>query len=97
MKDELRTITMGPVAVKKGDTATLKPDQSVVAGGSFAIFARGAAKKTEISCGSIGTLSTDKPFIGDVLDAKKAAELNAGLKIESNADVSIVAFYTPPV
>jgi len=82
--------------LKKGDSTTLKPDQPVVSGGSISIFARGADKKTEISCGTFGTLSTDKPFIGDVLDSKKAAELNAGLKIDSNAEVSLVAFYTPP-
>lgn len=97
VKDELRTQTLGPVALKKGDTTTLKPDQPVVSGGSIAIFARGADKKTSVSCGTFGTLSTDKPFIGDVLDTAKAKELNAGLKVESNADVSLVAFYTPPV
>jgi hypothetical protein len=96
VKDELRTKTLGPIALKKGDSATLKPEAPVASGGAIAIFARGADKKTEITVGSFGTLSTDKPFLGDVLDAKRAAELNAGLKIDSNADVSLVAFYTPP-
>lgn len=96
VKDELRTQTLGPVSLKKGDTTTLKPDSPVASGGSIAIFARGADKKTEVTVGTFGTLSTDKPFLGDVLDSKKAAELNAGLKIDSNAEVSLVAYYTPP-
>jgi hypothetical protein len=95
VKDELRTRTLGPVAMKKGETTTLKPDEPVVAGGAIAIFARGATKKTEVTCGSFGTLTTDTPFIGQVLDTQKAAQLNAGITLASNADVSVVAFYTP--
>ncbi|MBX3226871.1 MAG: hypothetical protein KIT84_38365 [Labilithrix sp.] len=94
VKDELRTVTLGPVAITKGASATLKPDQPVAAGGAFAIFARGADKSTEVTCGILGTLTTDTPFLGKVLDEAQAKALNAGLKLDSNADVSVVAFYT---
>lgn len=96
VKDELRTITIGPVTVQKNQTATLKPDQPAKAGGSLAILARGADKKLEVSFGALGSLTTDKPFLGEVLDAAKAAQLNAGITISTNADASVVAFYTPP-
>jgi hypothetical protein len=95
VKDEITTKTLGPVALKKGESSTLKPDEPAVSGSSFTILARGANKKTEVTVGTFGTLSTDKPFIGEVLDAKKAEELNKGLRIESNADVSVVAYITP--
>lgn len=96
VKDELRTTTLGPISVPKGETMTLRPDAPVKAGSRVAFFARGAGKKTEVTCGPFGTLTTDKPFHGEVIDASKAAQLSAGITISSNADVSVVAFCTPP-
>ena len=95
VKDEQRTITMGPIALKKDDTTTIKPDQPAVAGGAISFFARGASKKTDVTCGVFGSLTTEKPFIGHVLSAAEATQLNNGLSISTNADVSVVAYYTP--
>lgn len=95
VKDEQRTITMGPLVLKKDESATIKPDQPAVAGGAISLFARGAAKKVEVTCGVFGSLTTEKPFIGHVLSAAEATALNNGLAISTNADVSIVAYYTP--
>lgn len=96
VKDELRTITAGPVGLHKGETQTLKFDVPVKPGGRFAAFARGAAKGAEVSCGVLGDLTTNKPFLGEVLDAAKAAAINAGIAVSAKGDASVVMFYTPP-
>jgi len=98
VKDELRTITAGPLTVAKGASATLKIDGEVKAGGRLSVFARGASKKgADVSCGILGDLTTDKPFLGDVLDAAKAKAVNEGIKVSaSKGDASVIAFYTPP-
>lgn len=98
VKDELRTKTAGPVTVPKGGTATLKLDADPKPGGRLAIFARGASKKgADVSCGVFGELTTDKPFLGDVLDAAKAKAVAEGIKLTATkGDAAVVAYYTPP-
>lgn len=95
VKDEIGTQTMGPVALQKDETRTLKLEQPAQSGGSLAIFARGGGKDVQVSCGVFGTLTTDKPFLGEVLDAAKATQLNGGIPISANGEVSVVAYYTP--
>jgi hypothetical protein len=96
VKDELHTKTAGPIALAKGQSATLKLDEPVKPGGRIALFARGAQKGTEVTAGILGDLTTNKPFIGDVLDAAKAAAVNAGINVSSKGEASVVMFYTPP-
>jgi hypothetical protein len=96
VKDELRTKTIGPVALHKGKPETLKLDEPAKPGGKLAIFARGANKKAEVNCGSFASLTTDTPFFGALLDSAQAAQLNAGIPVSSNGDASILVYYTPP-
>ena len=71
-------------------------DKFVKAGGRIALFARGAQKGSEVSAGILGDLTTDKPFIGEVLDAAKANAVNAGINVSAKGEASVVMFYTPP-
>jgi hypothetical protein len=96
VKDELRTVTVGPVSVRKGEAAVLKADMPVQAGGRVGIFARGASKRANVSVGIFGDLTTDKPFLGTILDAQTAAKLAAGISLTSTGEASVVLFYTPP-
>jgi hypothetical protein len=92
VKDELRTVTAGPLQLHKGQIETLKFDGPVAAGGRVAIFARGA----EIACSAFGDLTTDAPFLGRILDSKTAALLEKGVSISAKGAAKVVAFYTPP-
>jgi hypothetical protein len=96
VKDELHTVTIGPIALRKGETQTIQFEQPLLPGGRLAVFARGARKGAEVSCGVLGELNTDKPFFGDTLDAKRVAQLASGISCSSNADASVIVFYTPP-
>jgi hypothetical protein len=96
VKDELRTLTAGPIGLTKGQTATLKFDEPVKPGGRLAVFARGASKGAEVSVGILGDLKTNRPFLGEVLDTAKAAALNAGISVSAKGDASVVMYYTPP-
>jgi hypothetical protein len=96
VKDELRTKTAGPIALHKGQSETLKLDEPVKPGGRIALFARGAQKGADVSAGILGELTTNKPFIGEVLDTAKANAINGGLAISARGDASVVMFYTPP-
>lgn len=96
VKDELRTVTAGPLSLAKGQSDTLKIEGKAEPGGRIAVFARGAVKGTQISCGVLGELTNDRPFIGEVLDTAKAAAVNAGIPISAKGDAQVVMFYTPP-
>lgn len=96
VKDELNTKTAGPIGLHKGQTATLKFDEPVKPGGRIALFARGAQKDADVSAGILGDLTTNKPFIGEVLDTAKANAINAGITVSSKGEASVVMFYTPP-
>ncbi len=92
VKDELGTDTAGPVVVRKGEVARLAFASDVVSGGRVSIFARGA----DVDCPLFGTLTTDRPFAGKVLDAALARSLAGGFDITGRGAAKVVAFYTPP-
>ncbi len=92
VRDELRTETAGPVVVRKGETARLAFASRMESGGRIAIFARGA----DVECPLFGTLSTDRPFAGKVLDPALAKSLAAGFDVTGAGAAKVVAFYTPP-
>jgi hypothetical protein len=92
VKDELRTETAGPVVLRKGEVSRLAFPCDVESGGRVSIFARGA----DVDCPLFGTLTTDRPFAGKVLDAGLARSLAAGFDVTGRGAAKVVAFYTPP-
>jgi hypothetical protein len=95
VKDELRTVTAGPLALRAGQDETIRFEGPLEAGGRLAIFARAAKRKATVTC-AIGELTTDTPFAGKVLDQATAKQLAAGIRVSATADASVVAYYTPP-
>jgi len=92
VKDELRTEMAGPVVLRKGEATRLVFPCDLVTGGRVAIFARGG----DVECPLFGTLSTDRPFAGKVLDPALAKSLAAGFDVTGKGSAKVVAFYTPP-
>jgi hypothetical protein len=92
VKDELRTETVGPIQMHKGQADTLKFAGKLERGGRISIFARGA----DVQCGVFGDLTTDVPFVGKVLDERLAASLAQGIPITGTGAAKVIAFYTPP-
>jgi hypothetical protein len=92
VKDELRTETAGPIAVRKGEVARLAFLAEPQSGGRLSIFARGG----DVQCPLFGELTTDRPFAGKVLDEALAKTLAAGFEVTGRGAAKVVAFYTPP-
>jgi hypothetical protein len=92
VKDELRTESVGPVVVRKGEVARIAFASDLASGGRVSILARGA----DVECPLFGTLSTDRPFAGKVLDPALAKSLAAGFDVTGLGAAKVVAFYTPP-
>jgi hypothetical protein len=92
VKDELRTDVAGPVVVRRGEVARLVFAADLQSGGRVSIFSRGA----DVECPLFGTLSTDQPFAGKVLDAALAKSLAGGFDVTGRGAAKVVAFYTPP-
>jgi hypothetical protein len=64
----------------------------VESGGRVSIFARGA----DVDCPLFGTLTTDRPFAGKVLDANLAKTIAGGFDVTGRGAAKVIAFYTPP-
>ncbi len=92
VKDELRSDTAGPVVIRRGEVARLVFAADLESGGRVSIFARGG----DVDCPLFGTLSTEQPFAGKVLDAALAKSLAGGFDVTARGPAKVVAFYTPP-
>jgi len=92
VKDERTTEVAGPVVLRKGEVSRLAFASDIESGGRVSIFARGG----DVECPLFGTLTTDRPFAGKVLDAALARSLQGGFDVTGRGAAKIVAFYTPP-
>jgi hypothetical protein len=92
VKDEKRTEQVGPMLLHRGQTETVKFQQTLEAGGRVTIFSRGA----EVTVSAFGTLDTDTPFFNRALDATLAKQLSQGFQVGGTGDAKLIAFYTPP-
>ena len=92
VKDELRTDVAGPIVLRKGEVSRLAFASDLETGGRVSIFARGG----DVECPLFGTLTTDQPFAGKVLDAQLAKSMAAGFDVTGKGSAKVIAFYTPP-
>ncbi len=92
VKDELRTETMGPAALRRGQSERLPFKTKPARGGRLSVFARGADVKSDL----FGSLTTEMPFGAKVLDEHLAEQLERGLLVSASGAAKVVAFYTPP-
>jgi len=90
--DEQTTERFGPVTLHKGQVAQVKFDSPLRGGGRVALFARGA----DVSCAAFGDLSTDKPFMNQVIDSRQEAAFRDGFSVQGLGAAKLVAYYTPP-
>jgi hypothetical protein len=92
VKDEMRTETIGPLVLRKGQVERLEFKSKLEHGGRVAVFARGADVGTDV----FGDLTTDTPFAGKVLDERLADTLKGGFLLRGTGAAKAIAYYTPP-
>ncbi|MGO8995665.1 MAG: hypothetical protein ACLQVI_20330 [Polyangiaceae bacterium] len=92
VKDEMRTETIGPLMLHKGQMERVQFKSKLARGGRIALFARGADVGSDV----FGDLTTDMPFAGKVLDARLAETLGGGFLLRGTGAAKAIAYYTPP-
>jgi hypothetical protein len=92
VKDELRTETLGPIVLHKGQSERVQFKSKLARGGRLALFARGADVGSDV----FGDLTTDMPFAGKVLDERLADTLGGGFLLRGTGAAKLIAYYTPP-
>jgi hypothetical protein len=92
VKDELRTETVGPVQLHRGQTENVRFTSKLERGGRVGVFSRGADVRSDV----FGDLTLETPFVGRVLDDRLVDTLRNGFFLGGTGAAKVVAFYTPP-
>jgi hypothetical protein len=92
VQDALKTETLGPLVLHKGQSEKMRFKSKMEPGGRLAVFARGADVQSDV----FGDLTTDTPFAGKVLDTRLADTLKEGFFLSGRGAAKVIAFYTPP-
>lgn len=98
VRDTEKTEVCGPWTLAKGQEQRVLPPSGFAGGGFLSVFGRSAklTKDLSVTVGTLGSLSTDTPFINTGIEARHESALAAGLTITADTDAEVIAFYTPP-